>query len=132
MTSKLTPPISSPTNSQAWMLWHKDLGQHLNLLNSIKSQKISDINQKLRYNINGAMMNIQYYGPASTTDAPIVVALPVECSHRSVVSLTYSDGSQSTVVIESNAKTLTIPTNTKELTDKNVHIQGQVFIVVKG
>lgn len=129
MSNKLTPPISSPTNSQSWLLWHKDLGNHLNLLNTIKSAGISEVNQKLNYNINGAMMSIQYYGPASTTDTPIVVALPVQCKNRSIVDMYYSDGSSTTIVIEANAKNFTIPVNSTTLDDKNVHIQGQVFIV---
>lgn len=129
MSNKLTPPISSPTNSQSWLLWHKDLGNHLNLLNTIKSSGISEVNQKLNYNINGAMMAIQYYGPASTTDTPIVVALPVQCKNRSIVDMYYSNGSSTTIVIEANAKNFTIPVNSTTLDDKNVHIQGQVFIV---
>lgn len=131
MSNKLTPPIASPVDSQAWLLWHKDLGSHLTNTVSIKSQTVGTSN-KLNYNINGAMMNIQYYGPASTVDSEIVVALPVQCKNRSIVDMYYSDGSSSTIVIEANAKNFTIPVNTKDLQDMNVHIQGQVFIVVKG
>lgn len=129
MSSKLTPPISSPIDSQSWLLWHKDLGSYLTNTVSIKSQNVTGASNKLNYNISGSMMNIQYYGPASTVDSTIVVALPVQCKNRSIVDMYYSDGSSTTIVIEANSKNFTIPVNTKDLEDMAVHIQGQVFIV---
>lgn len=126
---KLTPPISSELGSQPWMLWHKDLGNHLNLVTSIKAKDIEAVNSKLNYNINGAMMTIQYYGPASTSENVIKVALPVQCKNRSIVDMYYSDGSSTTIVIDANSRAFDIPVNSKDLEDKSVHIQGNVFVV---
>ena len=128
MGNKLQPPIASPANSQAWMLWHKDLGKYLENSSSAKAKEITGTNVKMNYNLNGAIMNIQYYGATSTADNAIVASLPVQCKYRSVVTITYSDGTQGTLAIEEGARTITLPVNTKDLTDKTIHIQGQVLI----
>lgn len=126
---KLTPPLSTKVDSQSWMLWHKDLGNYLNLSNSVKSHAIENIQNKLNYTIIGASMTIQYYGPSSTTENEIKIALPVQCRNRSMIDMYYSDGSSTAIVIEADSRFFTIPVNTKDLEDKSVHIQGNIFIV---
>lgn len=128
MSNKLTPPIASPVNSQSWMIWHKDLGNHLANQTTIKAKEVSGSTVKLNYNINGAIMNIQYYGPTSSEDNEIIAGLPVKCKYRSVVTITYSDDSQGVLAIEANSTSFKLPINTKDISDKRIHIQGQVFI----
>ena len=46
-----------------------------------------------------------------------------------MIDMYYSDGSSTAIVIEADSRFFTIPVNTKDLEDKSVHIQGNIFIV---
>ena len=126
---KYTPPLSSDVSSQPWLLYHKNVGNFLKNANSIQKKIIPDLDSNLNYTLTGANCSIQYYGPASTDIQAIIVSLPVEVKIRSMLDLYYSDGSSIGIPLEAGSKNLTIPQNNKDLTDKQVHIQGSYLAV---
>ena len=126
---KYTPPLSSDVTSQPWLLYHKDVGNFLKNASAIQKKVIADVEPDLNYTLTGANCSIQYYGPASTEMQAIIVPLPVPVKVRSMLDLYYSDGSSIGIPLEAGAKNLTIPTNQKDLTDKQVHIQGSYLAV---
>lgn len=121
---QFVPPLSSDVSSQPWLLYHKNVGNFLKNATSIKSKDIGDIDNKLNYTITGSSCSIQYYGPSSPESQDIVVGLPVPVKIRSMLDMYYSDGSSIGIPLEAGARSLTIPKNTKDLTDTQVHIQG--------
>ena len=113
MSSIQHAPVSSPLNSQTYQMWLSQVGDHLNNATKIQTKTSEDGNSKVNYVVNGAITNINYTGKGG-----FVFTLPRQCKCISLINV--SNGTMLT--IDKDAKILTIPTYTEDVT-----IHGSYF-----
>ena len=106
-------PVSSPLNSQTYQMWLSQVGNHLNEATKIQTKTSTDGNSKVNYVVNGSLTYLNYTGLGG-----FEFVLPRQCKINAIIQV--SDGT--TLFINKDAKTLIIPTYTKEVT-----IHGNYF-----